>query len=223
VPERWWLALADLILFHDPRQDAIFHSPPARMALVPAHKSLPEPARSPWLPIGNLSSQFFANIYMNVLDQLVKHRIGARHYVRYVDDFVLLHESPDWLNEALTEIAAFLPSRLNLHLNPKKNYPAAGSARDRLRRPGRQAMAPDSSPAHVQRRLGAYRGRAGRGSVRNRQQLLRAIPAGDSQPSRSVPSGERIASARDDGQCIADQDLSEGCMSALARRTAARA
>jgi len=43
--------------FHDPRQDAIFHSPPARMALVPAHKSLLNQPAHLGLPIGNLSSQ----------------------------------------------------------------------------------------------------------------------------------------------------------------------
>lgn len=120
VREPWWLALADLILFHDPRLDAVFHSPPTRMALVPAHKSLLNQPAHLGLPIGNLSSQFFANIYMNMLDQFVKHRIGVQHYIRYVDDFVLLHESPEWLSVALAGISAFLPAVLHLQLNPKK-------------------------------------------------------------------------------------------------------
>lgn len=72
------------------------------------------------LPIGNLSSQFFANVYLNDLDQFIKHKIGSKHYVRYVDDFVLLHESPQWLNAALIEINAFLHTKLNARLNPKK-------------------------------------------------------------------------------------------------------
>ena len=53
-------------------------------------------------------------------DQFAKHRLGLRHYVRYVDDFVLLHESPQWLNEAKTKIEAFLPAMLAARLNPKK-------------------------------------------------------------------------------------------------------
>ncbi|WP_164127685.1 RNA-directed DNA polymerase, partial [Stenotrophomonas maltophilia] len=61
------------------------------------------------LPIGNLSSQFFANIYLNDLDQFVKHQLRAKHYIRYVDDFLLLHESPQQLNEWLAAIEAFLP------------------------------------------------------------------------------------------------------------------
>jgi RNA-directed DNA polymerase len=72
------------------------------------------------LPIGNLSSQFFANVYLDVLDQFVKHQIGARHYIRYVDDFVLLHESPQWLNAAHDEIESFLPECLHAGLNPSK-------------------------------------------------------------------------------------------------------
>ena len=72
------------------------------------------------LPIGNLSSQFFANVYLNELDQFVKHELRCRHYIMYVDDFVLLHESPQWLNEAHDAIAVFLPTRLGARLNPKK-------------------------------------------------------------------------------------------------------
>ena len=70
--------------------------------------------------LGNLSSQFFANVYLDALDQHVKHRIGARHYIRYVDDMVLLHESPEWLNNAAREIGSFVSARLGLQLNPRK-------------------------------------------------------------------------------------------------------
>jgi hypothetical protein len=120
IYEPWWLQLTELILFHDPRVDAIFHSPAALMALVPPHKSLLNQPMHLGLPIGNLSSQFFANVYLNELDQYVKHRIGAQHYIRYVDDFLLLHESADWLNRAHDRIEAFLPRELGVHLNPKK-------------------------------------------------------------------------------------------------------
>lgn len=72
------------------------------------------------LPIGNLSSQFFANVYLNELDQFCKHSVRAKHYIRYVDDFILLHESPQWLNEAHRRIEEFLPDRLGARLNQKK-------------------------------------------------------------------------------------------------------
>lgn len=119
IPERWWRGLTKTVLFHDPRADYVVRGDAATLAAVPAHKRLINAGRYHGLPIGNLSSQFFANILLNELDQHVKHRIGARHYTRYVDDMVLLHESPDWLNGALDGINAFLPG-LGLSLNPRK-------------------------------------------------------------------------------------------------------
>lgn len=119
IPERWWRGLTKTVLFHDPRTDYVVRGDAATLAAVPAHKRLTNAGPYHGLPIGNLSSQFFANILLNELDQHVKHRIGARHYTRYVDDMVLLHDSPDWLNGALDGINAFLPS-LGLALNPRK-------------------------------------------------------------------------------------------------------
>jgi RNA-directed DNA polymerase len=120
VSEPWWLWLSDLVLFHDPRQNYELHGDPALLERVPAHKRLTSQPSHIGLPIGNLSSQFFANVYLDVLDQFVKHQVGAKHYIRYVDDFVLLHESPQWLNAAHDAIAAFLPARLHARINPSK-------------------------------------------------------------------------------------------------------
>lgn len=120
IHEPWWLQLAETILFHDPRQDYELRGAPSMLALVPQHKRLTNQSDSNGLPIGDLSSQFFANVLLDALDQHVKHCIGARHYIRYVDDFILLHESPQWLNAALADIEAFLPARLHLQLNPAK-------------------------------------------------------------------------------------------------------
>ncbi len=120
ITEPWWMALAQTILFHDPRVNHEFRGNPAMLELVPPHKRLTNQPSDRGLPIGNLSSQFFANVYLDDLDQFVKHRIGARHYIRYVDDFVLLHESPQWLNQAHEQIAAFLPEQLHARLNSAK-------------------------------------------------------------------------------------------------------
>lgn len=120
IPEPWWLQLSDAILFHDPRVDVHLHSTPGRLALIPSHKSLFNQPAHLGLPIGNLSSQFFANVYLDALDQFVKHRLRARHYIRYVDDFVLLHESAKWLNDARAQIEAFVEAELRLQLNPAK-------------------------------------------------------------------------------------------------------
>ena len=122
VREDWWLSLAELILFHDPRTDYEQRGNPALLSLVPTHKRLINCDADHGLPIGNLSSQFFANVLLNALDQYLKHRIGAKYYVRYVDDFVILHESSRWLHEARMEIEGFLTDRLGLQLNPRKTF-----------------------------------------------------------------------------------------------------
>ena len=120
ITEPWWMQLADTVLFHDPRQNFELRGNPARLELVPRHKRLTSHPAHLGLPIGNLSSQFFANVYLNELDQFVKHGLRCRHYIRYVDDFVLLHESPQWLNAAREQIEAFLQEHLAARLNPKK-------------------------------------------------------------------------------------------------------
>ena len=119
ITEPWWLALATQILMHDPREDYETRSPAHLFNRVPQHKRLvAQPARL-GLPIGNLSSQFFANVYLDALDQFAKHRLGAKHYIRYVDDFVFLHKSPQQLNQWLAQVEEFLP-RLGAKLNPTK-------------------------------------------------------------------------------------------------------
>lgn len=120
IVEPWWMALAETILFHDPRAGVEVRGHAERLDLIPPHKSLFNQDRWHGLPIGNLSSQFFANVYLDVLDQFVKHQIGARHYIRYVDDFVLLHESATWLNGARAGIERLLEGRLSLRLNSSK-------------------------------------------------------------------------------------------------------
>ncbi len=120
ISEPFWRALTELVLMHDPRADFVYIGDPGLMERVPQHKRLLNQPAHLGLPIGNLSSQFFANVYLDVLDQHAKHDLGARHYIRYVDDFVLLHESTDWLNAALSDIAQFLPDRLGAYLNPQK-------------------------------------------------------------------------------------------------------
>ena len=73
------------------------------------------------MPLGNLTSQFFANIYLNKLDYFVKHILKAKYYLRYVDDFVILHESKEQLEEWKTEIVEFLREKLKLELHPQKS------------------------------------------------------------------------------------------------------
>ena len=120
VTEPYWMQLAETILFHDPRLDYELRGKPSMLELVPPHKRLGNHPAHLGLPIGNLSSQFFANIYLDALDQFCKHQLPAKHYIRYVDDFVLLHESPQWLNAAKWGIEQFLREKLRARINPSK-------------------------------------------------------------------------------------------------------
>jgi len=72
------------------------------------------------MPLGNLTSQFFANVYLNELDQFVKHKLKIKHYIRYVDDFVILHHCKSMLDWHKGEINHFLKEKLLVGLHPDK-------------------------------------------------------------------------------------------------------
>lgn len=72
------------------------------------------------LPLGNLTSQLFVNIYMNEFDQIMKHRMKTKYYIRYADDFVVLSADKSWLEELLPKIGDILLEKLNLNLHPDK-------------------------------------------------------------------------------------------------------
>jgi retron-type reverse transcriptase len=72
------------------------------------------------MPIGNLTSQFFANVYLNELDYFVKHKLRAKYYIRYVDDFVIFSRSKAQLESYKSEINEFLKS-IKLELHPQKS------------------------------------------------------------------------------------------------------
>ncbi|MES2909849.1 MAG: RNA-directed DNA polymerase [Pseudomonadota bacterium] len=120
VTEPYWRWLTDTVLMHDPRTDFEVRGRPELLQRVPAHKRLVNAPAYTGLPIGNLSSQFFANVHLNGLDQFCKHQLKAHHYVRYVDDFILLHESTAWLSAARQRIEAWLPEHIGARLNPAK-------------------------------------------------------------------------------------------------------
>lgn len=73
------------------------------------------------MPLGNLTSQFFANVYLNELDQFVKHKLKIKYYLRYVDDFAILHSSKEQLKIWKKEIEKFLDEGLMLELHPDKS------------------------------------------------------------------------------------------------------
>ncbi len=71
------------------------------------------------MPIGNLTSQMFANIYLNELDQYVKHELKAKYFIRYMDDMIILHQDKKILYDYKKSIEAFLENELKLNLNNK--------------------------------------------------------------------------------------------------------
>jgi RNA-directed DNA polymerase len=74
------------------------------------------------LPLGNLTSQLFVNIYMNEFDQFVKHKIRAKHYIRYADDFIFFSPNREWLETILPEIDMFLRDNLKLTMHSRKIF-----------------------------------------------------------------------------------------------------
>lgn len=114
-----WIArkAAHALLRRSPLEIGVRHvAPAADRAMVPPHKRLENAPAGCGIPIGNLSSQFFANVYLDRLDQFIKHTLGARRYLRYVDDFVLVHDSRDQLLEWKARIVQFLADELRLSL-----------------------------------------------------------------------------------------------------------
>jgi len=114
------LWLTRLLVFHDCTEDYVLRGNPALLESIPPHKTLFNAPPNKGLPIGNLNSQFFANVYLNSLDQFVKHELKCHYYLRYCDDFVLLAESSEQLLAWKGRIESFLVERLKLELNPTR-------------------------------------------------------------------------------------------------------
>jgi retron-type reverse transcriptase len=75
------------------------------------------------VPIGNYTSQWLGNLYMNELDQILKHEHKIRHYIRYCDDFILLHQDKKFLHQVAEEIESFLAEKLLLKLSKNDIFP----------------------------------------------------------------------------------------------------
>lgn len=133
------LRLTEQIVMHDPTVGCRINGSVRRWAGVPQNKSLfgtngkPMPGQkvqqleiefpgAKGLPIGNLTSQWFGNFYLNALDHYVKSTLGIRYYGRYVDDFIVVHPDKEFLKETVVKIESFLDDRLKLKLHPRKRY-----------------------------------------------------------------------------------------------------
>lgn len=114
------LWLAKVIIFHNPTKNFQIKGSSELLAKVPKKKSLFGNPQNVGLPIGDLTSQFFANIYLNELDQFIKKQIKCKFYGRYVDDFFIIHKDKQFLVELRGMINKFLEENLFLELNFKK-------------------------------------------------------------------------------------------------------
>lgn len=117
-PDILWLT--KVVVYFDCSLNPVKKGQLSLFSKVPFHKSLFNVPKGQGLPIGNLTSQFFANVYLNELDQYVKHTLKCKYYVRYVDDFIILHTDKKYLHQAKEKIREFLNKKLALTLHPQK-------------------------------------------------------------------------------------------------------
>ena len=111
------------VIFKDPTRDCVIRGSGKEWKLLPVSKSLLlKKNKDIGLPIGDLTSQLFSNIYLGELDNYVKRVLKEKHYGRYVDDFYIVHPSKQHLKEQIPKIEEFLVETLHLHLHPKKVY-----------------------------------------------------------------------------------------------------
>ena len=116
------LWLTEKIIFQNQTKNFYYKGDKNLIKLIPHHKSLFNVSPDQGLPIGNLTSQFFANIYLNELDQFAKHNLKISYYLRYVDDILIFHQDINQLEEWASQIDIFLQEKLELKLHPDKKY-----------------------------------------------------------------------------------------------------
>ena len=115
--------LCSVIVNHNPAKHFIYKGLIPKKGLLPPHKTLFHEDTEKGIPIGNLTSQFFANVYLNELDQYCKRGLGIKNYIRYVDDFILLDDNPEQLIEWKEKIIQYLKEKLNLTLKKETVEP----------------------------------------------------------------------------------------------------
>jgi hypothetical protein len=114
--------LIDKVIFHDPRTCCTIKGNLSDWNGLSPSKSLFHNPPDCGLPIGNLTSQLFSNVYMHVFDQYIKNELGIRYYGRYVDDFVVIDSSRERLKQLIRLSNQFLKNVLKLELHPLKVY-----------------------------------------------------------------------------------------------------
>ena len=114
------LDLVERVVCHDPSAHCVCRGRRSDWKGLPPDKSLFHSRAGCGLPIGNLTSQIFANFYLNGFDHFMKHDLGLRWYGRYVDDMVVVHQDRSFLSELVLVVRRYLDERLGLGLHPGK-------------------------------------------------------------------------------------------------------
>ena len=116
------LHLIRLTIFHNPTQHCHIRGNKEDWAGLPKSKSLFFTKKGKGLPIGNLTSQLFGNVYLNDFDHFVKNNLKCKYYGRYVDDMVFVHQDKNYLQSLIPQIKDFLEEKLDLEIHPNKIY-----------------------------------------------------------------------------------------------------
>ena len=110
------------VIYNNPTQDCVMRGKPSQWNDLPLNKTLFGTGKGCGLPIGNLTSQLFSNIYLSDFDNYCKRDLALKHYGRYVDDFYILHTDKSHLLQLVDTIRVKLKDELLLTLHPKKIY-----------------------------------------------------------------------------------------------------
>ena len=116
------IKLCKQIIFNNPAKNCIIKGSKSDWNDLPPNKSLFHSKPYCGLPIGNLTSQIFANFYMDSFDHFVKHDLKIRYYGRYVDDFVIVHEDKGYLKKLVPKLSEYLQTELKVTIHPRKIY-----------------------------------------------------------------------------------------------------
>jgi len=116
------LRLIRKVVFNDPTKNCVIRGKKSNWNGLPENKSLFFARENKGLPIGNLTSQLFGNVYLNDFDHFVKHRLGIRYYSRYVDDVVIVHQDKEFLKSIIPLLRRHLGNELSLELHQNKIY-----------------------------------------------------------------------------------------------------
>ena len=142
------------------------------------------------IPVGNLTSQLFANIYLDALDQFIKHELGVEAYIRYMDDFVILSPDKEQLRSWLARIEQFLREELKLEFNPK-NYHTGSKERYRLCRLANTGQRTGESRKDSIKRIKRTIKKCESGKI-TKEQLQKSIQSGrDTQDTPTAITYER--------------------------------